>query len=124
MSYLIYCVNREDEALVRQEEVDVMFVNHPPDVVQPARHAFDRLVQELSPVRPLPDEGPLGIAVEFVEEAVDFALLCPEVEDGDGRMSAAHLGGAREDLSPPALGGLVKEGYELLLDDDVLHIQR
>lgn len=71
----------------------------------------------------LSDEGPLGVAVEFVEEAVHFSFLCPEVENGDGSMSAAHLGSAREDLPLPSLGGFVEEGNELLLHDDILHIQ-
>ena len=75
MSYLIDGIDREDEAPMRQEEVDIVLVNHPPNVVQPASNALHRLFEELVPVRSLPDERPLGIAVELVEEAVHFALL-------------------------------------------------
>ena len=50
MSYLIDGVNGEDEAPVCQEEVDVVFVNNPPNIVQPASDALHRLFEELVPV--------------------------------------------------------------------------
>ena len=75
MSYLIDGVDREDEALVGQEEVHVMFVNYSPDIVQPASDALDGLFEELVAVRALSDERPLGVAVELIEEAIYLALL-------------------------------------------------
>ncbi len=44
MSYLVNGVNREDKALVGQQEVDVVFVNDPPYIIQPAGNALDRLL--------------------------------------------------------------------------------
>ena len=94
-------VDREDEAPMRQEEVDVVFVNHSPNIVQPAGNALDRLFQELVAMGALSDECSLGVTVDFVEEAVHLPFLRAEVEHRDGCMSAVHLGCARKDLSSP-----------------------
>ena len=120
---LVYSIDGEDEALVGEHEVDVVLIDHAPDIIEPARHALDRLLEQFGPPGTVLNKGALCIPVKLVEEGVDLALLGAEVKDGDAGMAPLHFGGASQHLLAPGFGGLVKEGYELLLNNDVLDVR-
>ena len=113
MSYLINSVDGEDEGLVGKHEVDVVLIHHAPDIVEPARHALDGLLEQSSPARTVFDKGALRIPVELVKEGVDLALLGAEVEDGDAGIAPLHLGGASQHLLAPSSRRRFLEGESL-----------
>ena len=82
------------------------------------------MLEQLGPPGAVLNKRALRIPVELIEEGVDLALLGAEVEDGDASVTPLHLGSARQHLLAPGFGGLVEEGDELLLNDDVLDVGR
>ena len=105
VSYLINSVDGEDEAFVGEHEVDVVLIDHAPDIIEPARHALDGLLEQLGPPGAVLNKGALCISVELIEEGVNLALLGAEVEDGDVGMAPLHLGGAGQHLRRRARDG-------------------
>lgn len=124
MANLIQYVHCEQQALVRKHEVDVVLVYHPPNITEPRGYALHRLFKEFRTVGPLLNKRSLRVAMEFVEEGIDFSPLRLDVEDRDACVPPLHLRRARKYLLAFSFVHLVKKRYELLLDDGPLDVRR
>ena len=124
MPNLIQSIDREDQTSVCKHEVDVVLVYHPPNITEPRGYALHRLFKEFRTVGPLLNKRSLRVAMEFVEEGIDFSPLRLDVEDRDACVPPLHLRRARKYLLAFSFVHLVKKRYELLLDDGPLDVRR
>lgn len=102
------------------DEVDVVLIDHTPDVVQPISQATDRFAEKLLLVRTVLNKRALSVPLQLVEQTVDFHPLRFEVESWKTIMSSVKLRGMRKRLFKPDFFDLVQQGdkvffYQLLL---------